>query len=73
MRNEKGQFVKGHPFTNEMLAKISQKLKGRQSWNKGIPMPEKSRKKLSDSLKGGLFGTKDYILILIRIYALEKK
>lgn len=32
--------------------KISQKNKGRKSWNKGVPMSEQAKKKLSDSKKG---------------------
>lgn len=61
---EKGWWSKGqipwwikkgvsHPTKSEAIKeKMRAKLKGRTVWNKGIPMREESRKKLSLSIKG---------------------
>jgi len=35
LRNDKGQFVKGHEKPKEMLQKMSNSLQGRTVWNKG--------------------------------------
>lgn len=46
-----------HPFqgkkhTEESKRKMSESLRGREAWNKGIPLTEETKRKLSSSLKG---------------------
>ena len=47
MRNNKGQFVKGNKHSDEMKKKISDSLKGRVVWNKGITYSDEYKQKLS--------------------------
>lgn len=44
--------LRGHKKSPETLAKISRALKGRKVWNKGIPISDEQKQKLSISLKG---------------------
>ena len=39
-------------MSEEQKKKLSESLKGRNVWNKGIPMSEETKKKLSESHKG---------------------
>ena len=43
--------------SEEYRRKLSESLKGKSSWNKGISMNEESKKKLSESLKGRVIST----------------
>lgn len=52
MRNEKGHFIKGHGFTDEMLQKMSKAKIGKSTWNKGIPCSKETKIKVSEALKG---------------------
>lgn len=52
MRNEKGQFVKGHSFTQEMLKKMSDAKSGKPSPTKGKKLSEETIAKMKVSLKG---------------------
>lgn len=52
MRNNKGQFVKGHQFTDEMLTKMSNAKIGKASWNNGKKASEETRMKLSKARVG---------------------
>ena len=54
-------MIKGYKFSEEqkrkryspeILVKISSSMKGHKSWNKGIPMSEEAKIKLSKSIKG---------------------
>lgn len=42
----------GHKHSLESRKKMSESLKGRKAWNKGVPMSEEQKKKLSDAHKG---------------------
>lgn len=42
---------KGKTWEPEVIEKFSKSLKGRKVWNKGVPMSEESKKKLSESQK----------------------
>ena len=42
----------GHKLSLETRKKLSESLKGRKTWNKGIPMSDEQKKKLSDAHKG---------------------
>lgn len=50
LRTETGQFAKGNSFTSEMLEKMSIAKKGKSTWNKGIPMSDETKSKLSKVL-----------------------
>lgn len=52
IRDEKGQFVKGHIVSEEWKQKFIKALKGKQSWNKGIKGKE-YRKHYPNGIKGG--------------------
>ena len=39
-------------MTDEQKKKLSESLKGKKTWNKGIPMTDEQKKKISDSHKG---------------------
>lgn len=43
---------KGRRVSEDVRKKLSAACKGRVSWNKGVPMSEMSKAKLSDSKKG---------------------
>ena len=40
------------PLSEEAKRKISEKMKGRKAWNKGIPHSDETRRKISETLKG---------------------
>lgn len=44
--------AKGRKMTPEQLAAHSERLKGKSTWNKGIPFSEESKKKMSEAKKG---------------------
>ena len=46
------------PHSEEAKRKISEKMKGRKAWNKGIPLSDEVRRKISESLKGKPSGMK---------------
>src|SRR4051812_38569493 len=52
MRNNKGQFVKGHQFTDEMLTKMSNAKIGKVTWNTGRKFSEEHKRKLSKAKVG---------------------
>lgn len=44
--------AKGRKMTPEQLVAHSERLKGKSTWNKGIPFNEESKKKMSEAKKG---------------------
>jgi len=51
IRNEKGQFVKGHKVEQEWKDKMSEATKGRKSHRKGITFEEEFGKEKADEIK----------------------
>lgn len=50
--SESNKGKKHGPMSEECKNKISNTMKGRPAWNKGIPRSEESKRKASESLKG---------------------
>ena len=50
--NGSWQHCKGKHPTEEHKRKLSESLKGKPAWNKGIPMSEEQKRKISESTKG---------------------
>ena len=55
----KGLFKFGHKTTKAVRKKMSESLRGKISWNKGISPSKKTREKLSISLRGRNRGDKN--------------
>ena len=54
-RNKISKALKGRIFSDETIKKMSIAKKGRKSkygWKKGVPLPEKTKRKISKTLKG---------------------